>query len=931
MEHIIDNDSDIVFLTETWLTANNNSITAKFKEYQYELYHIPRKGRIKTVGGGVGVIAKNIFEVKPITINQYKTFECSVNKLINHSSSIMLICLYRLDWEPCADFFNEFCFLIESLCSNNCPYIIAGDFNIHTDCSTNSFTVKLQEMLSDYNMKQWISFPTHRLGHTLDLVVTPDSGLPISDIAVKDITLSDHFLIHFNVHTPAKTVFYKDIFVANRKIDHEVFSQELQHALNSVNRSDSFGNVVTDYNSNVLSVVQRHAPIKKKTVKIVENAPWFDEEYRRIRTDRRRAERKFFQSKLECDKSDFVNLRKKCTLLALKKKKEYFTQRINDAASNKPKELFNVVRNLMGTAKKQIFPSTLNDTDLANQFSDYFTTKIQKIRSSFCSLDAHSIDVTYKLETFDQLNNFEPTDANEINSIIKSYKVKCSPSDPIGSFLLGNIQIFIPIWVEMVNLSLRTGSMDCLKSSVVVPLLKELDALTEIDDLKNYRPVSNVAFLSKLIERCVSSRLEHHMKNNNLDCPQQFGYKKGHSTELLLLHLMDNVMESFDCNKATVLLLLDLSAAFDTVDQNKLLTILKHNFGVTGVALMWFESFLKGRSQKVIINNTYSEDTDLEYGVPEGSVLGPILFNIYISVGYPIVQSCGFDFDGFADDHQLFKNFAPIFQSYVLNQSITQCLDSVNKWMTTYFLKLNQTKTKILVIGPPSVLETVKIRGIFIEGTCIRFVSNAKNLGFWIDEHMNFSVHVNKVISSSFYTLKEISKIKPFIPPEQLHAVIVSLILTRIDYCNSLFYNCDSTIVDRLQSVQNAAIRLIFGKRKFDRQHLTPLYREMHWLKIRERICFKLCLIVHNCIWGISPIRIRNMMEIVNPRTFELRQKRKTGKYSERAISRAGPKLWNCLPQDLRVITDTDVFKKRLKSFLLTTDLPNFYLRLNSE
>ena len=513
--------------------------------------------------------------------------------------------------------------------------------------------------------------------------------------------------------------------------------------------------------------------------------------------------------------------------MALEKKKEYFHQRINDAGKNKPKELFNVVRKMMGTGDEKILPSGIDDSDLANQFSDYFKSKIEKIRGSFIPID------NFILETKSPsvlLDVFEPTNFDEIRSIIQSYKIKCSPDDPICSVLLSkNTDIFIEVWVEIVNLSLLSGSMDCIKSSVVVPLLKELDTLIEIDDMKNYRPVSNVLFLSKLIERCVSIRLNRHLALNNLDCPRQFGYKKGHSTELLLLHLMDNIMNSFDCNKVTVLILLDISAAFDTVDQNKLLKILHNDIGITGTAYAWFLSFLKGRTQKVLIGNEYSDETDLDYGVPQGSVLGPILFNIYVRMGYPVVDSCGFNLDGFADDHQLFKHFSPIFQSYVLNQSISKCLESVQQWMAAYFLKLNQTKTKILVMGSPSVLQSVRIRGIFVEGTCIRLVSCAKNLGFWIDEHMDFNTHINKVVSSSFYTLKEISKIKPFVPRDKLHMVVVSLILSRLDYCNSLLYNSNSATIDRLQSVQNAEIRLLFDRNKFDRLSLSPLFIKMHW------------------------------------------------------------------------------------------------------
>ena len=158
-----------------------------------------------------------------------------------------------------------------------------------------------------------------------------------------------------------------------------------------------------------------------------------------------------------------------------------------------------------------------------------------------------------------------------------------------------NIDILIPYCLEIVNLSLTTGSMDCLKSAVISLLLKELDDLVDVEIFKNYRPVSNLMFLSKLIERCVASRLGKHM-DNNLDSKHQFGYKKGHSMVMLLVNVVDSLLTAFDNKYATVLLLLDLSAAFDTVDQNKLLCILHYEISVNGAVYRWFESFMKGRS-----------------------------------------------------------------------------------------------------------------------------------------------------------------------------------------------------------------------------------------------------------------------------------------------------------------------------------------------
>ena len=238
-----------------------------------------------------------------------------------------------------------------------------------------------------------------------------------------------------------------------------------------------------------------------------------------------------------------------------------------------------------------MLPTHNSCVELANRFKTYFKEKIHNIRKSFTSKVSSDVNNSFH-NNVNILEIFEPSTEDEIRSIVATYGINCSPDDPIPVQLLkDNIDVFIPIWLDLVNLSLNQGSMNCLKSAILTPLIKELDNLIDIDLLKNYRPVSNLLFLGKLIERVVGIRLDTHMYRNNLHSSKQYGYKKNHSTEMLLTKIMNDLLLSCDKKIPTVLMFLDLSAAFDTIDQTKLIKILKDEIGIHGVAHQWLNLF----------------------------------------------------------------------------------------------------------------------------------------------------------------------------------------------------------------------------------------------------------------------------------------------------------------------------------------------------
>ena len=228
--------------------------------------------------------------------------------------------------------------------------------------------------------------------------------------------------------------------------------------------------------------------MKTKTVRIAPHAPWFDSEYKHLRRKRRKAEKKFRRTRRVEDKTIFTDLRKKTTELAFSKKHRYFSSKIKDCSSTK--ELFSCVNQLLDNSKSEVLPSYQSPKELADQFNGFFKRKIHDIRKNFPQNESTSRGVEFSGETLDI---FRPATLEEIQSIISNFGLKCSPEDPIPSKLLVIItDILMPVWLELVNLSLEQGSMECLKSAVVLPLLKGLDSLLDSEIFKNYRPVSNL-------------------------------------------------------------------------------------------------------------------------------------------------------------------------------------------------------------------------------------------------------------------------------------------------------------------------------------------------------------------------------------------------------------------------------------------------------
>ena len=353
------------------------------------------------------------------------------------------------------------------------------------------------------------------------------------------------------------------------------------------------------------------------------------------------------------------------------------------------------------------------------------------------------------------------------------------------------------------------------------------------------------------------------MTNNGLCEVFQSAYHAHHSTETALLRVYNDIAMSIDNQKSVVLALLDLSAAFDTVDHSLLLARLSTRFGICDQALDWFHSYLSDRTQYVRIQDVSSDVHALPYGVPRGSLLGPLLYSLYTSPLGDIARSHGLSYHFYADDTQLYLSFETSSPEDLstCTPALEDFVKDIDLWMLNNKLKLNSGKTKIIVFSS-SYRPRPALKNLVIASDTVDRATTAKNIGVIFNNSLCFP-HVTAVCKSSFFHLRNIFKIRKFLSYDTCKTLIHAFVTARIDYCNSLLYGQPKCILKRLQSVLNSAARLIHLTSRYER--VTPLLIQLQWLPIEQRITFKIAVITFKALHGAAPSYITDFVKPYTP------------------------------------------------------------------
>ena len=622
-------------LTETWIKEGNTVTPTRLCPKGYKSLSISRHDKI---GHGIATVSKSELNISSSRDEPYKTMELSSFIISTGNKQLNLTAIYRPPNTNVFEFCSELASLLENNINSSSELLLLGDFNIAVNKPSDSGPAAFLDVLDSFNLINKVNEPTHRLANTLNLIILDANSNTIPRLTV-DWLFSNHNMILFDMSLPHTSTIPEVVKVYRKtnNINPEAFIRDIGEFHLHKPLGSSLEDKVNYYHSMLQSILGVHAPIKRHKCSNQPSIPWFNQEIAEAIRRRRHLERVWYRDK--SNREALALFHSQCqfvaSLLDKAEQKFFLTSIIENSANYKC--IYEICNNLLGRSKDTPLPPSIPNKDLAVSFNNYFIEMIAKICSDLIEKCLHLppyIETQAPLGTHN-LSNFQPITLPELQKLIHSTSNKNCALDPIPTVLLKQILPSIAALIsDIINTSLRDGIVpESFKRALVKPLLKKpgLELLE-----KNYRLVSNLSYISKLVEHVMAAQLVSHIESQGMMEAHQSAYCPSHSTETALLKVKTDIIQALDNQEVACLILLDLSAAFDTIDHDILLNRLKSRFAVNGVALGWPMSYLKDRSLVVEIGvhlsgGSRSEYTKIQSGIPQGSLGSDIVHHLYSS------------------------------------------------------------------------------------------------------------------------------------------------------------------------------------------------------------------------------------------------------------------------------------------------------------
>ncbi|CAG4929266.1 unnamed protein product [Colias eurytheme] len=573
----------------------------------------------------------------------------------------------------------------------------------------------------------------------------------------------------------------------------------------------------------------------------------------------------------------------------------------------------------INTKKETILPSHINNpVDINSHFLNIpSTTQVDQSTLTF-----------YQSRRFNSsVFKFKLVDENIVLKTVNEIKSQAVGVDDISldMFLL-TLPQSLPTLTHIINRSFQTNTFPHLwRQALVYPVPKNKTP----DSLKDLRPISVLPCLSKVIEKIVHKQLMEYLELHSILPEHQSGFRKHRGTATALMDVVDNMLCAQEDGRGTIMLLLDYSRAFDTIDIALLLSKLVY-YGLGDNCVKWFESYLSNQTQTVSVLNedgtrSYSNTSIVTRGVPQGSILGPLLFILYSADVVKIIKNCNYQI--YADDIQLYYSFHPNETLEAINK-VNSDLNDINLWSERNSLILNPSKTKFMILGNPKIINRINQFDInvLINNRKLDRVHEARNLGIIFDENLRFEKHINTIISNCFYRLKTLYRIRKYIDTSLRIRLCDALVLSKFHYADTMYGpRLLSRTKAAIQRVQNACARYCWNIPP--RTHVSPYIRSAKILNMEARRRLHFATLLFGVMQTKVPSYLYQKLAWMGERSALSYQTRSA--FQKLAIPRhhsagfkgsfrySATKCWNNLPPPLRNLRNKENFRRKYRNHLL--------------
>lgn len=905
------NKIDIFGITETKLDQIH--ITESFTINGFQVPF--RKDRSNKKGGGILVYVRNNISCCQRTDLEDSELEHVWLEVKNPNSKSFLLCVLYRPPSSLVSWKTSFDANIDKAQCEDKEILIVGDLN--------------KDLMNDQLKEEWVNF-TLSLGLT-QLITTPtrvsknsktlidhiysDNIQNISWTTAPKLSLSDHFPIFCSRKTKInckKSAHHSIKYRSFKSFNENDFLSDLNSVgFDNIMQMSDVNVALNTFIENFISLIDKHVPLRQHRVKKIQQPDWINGEI----LDAMKERDKF---KIRHDENNYKLYRNKVSELISQAKKNSYEKKIAEGQNN-PSSIWKIFKEFRtpGQVINPINTITVDGQDvsdpqiISNEFNTFFTNIASKLKehvpfSEFANTKQFINDRVPDPMFF----NIPYISIDMVNKMLSSLDIsKSTGLDEIGPrFLKLSAASIYPVIHHILNLSISQSIFpDVWKSAKVNPLFKSGSK----HDVNNYRPISVLPTLSKLLEKHVHDSIMTYLNHYKLIAQAQSGFRKNHSCETALVHIIDKWLQAINDGCIVGVVLVDFKKAFDLVDHNILLQKLTL-YKCSKRTLNWFKSYLFDRKQSVNLNGVMSSERNITCGVPQGSILGPLLFLLFIN-DLPLYISDDISYtDMYADDttiHNIHRSIDTV------QRNLQTCLNNLENWCKLNGMILNTDKTKALLITTPHKRARLTNNSLSLtfKNVFLKSSKGEKLLGVNINENLTWNDHINRIRKKLSTNLWLLSRLKWFIPLSARILFYNAYIQPHLDFCNIVWGGSNITSIHPLFIVQKRACKLIFGHEYVS---VSESLEKINCLSVSDKVILQKAKFMFKVSRGLVPTYISHMFNTELKTNTSLRSTNANNFYRPRpnleifkqSISYSGPSIWNSIPKSIQNMNTIECF-----------------------